>query len=127
MQVLGPDSLDTKDLWQITGPAGEGLMFTFGADPRDRPTAAAVVKEFKDKGENPEGYVLYSYAAMQAWAEAANKAGSTDPAKVAATLKKDGPWKTVLGDMPFNSKGDTTATYVWYKWHDGDYKQMPAT
>ena len=124
VQILGPDSLDTKDFWQVSGPAGEGLMFTFGADPRDRPSAAAVVKEFAAKGENPEGYVLYTYAAMQAWAEAANKAGTTDPAKVAQTLKSDGPWKTVLGDMPFNSKGDTTAVYVWYKFHDGDYKQM---
>ncbi len=122
-QVLGPDSLDTKDLWQITGKAGEGLMFTFGVDPRSLPTAQDVVKEFQAKGVNPEGYVLYTYAAMQAWAEAAQKAGTTDPEKVAATLKKDGPWKTVLGDMPFNSKGDTTAKYVWYKWHDGDYKE----
>jgi branched-chain amino acid transport system substrate-binding protein len=123
VQILGPDSLDTKDFWQVSGPAGEGLMFTFGADPRDRPSAQAVVKEFEAKHEDPEGYVLYTYAAMQAWAEAANKAGTTDPTKVAQTLKADGPWQTVLGGMPFNAKGDTTATYVWYKFHDGEYKQ----
>ena len=121
---LGPDSLATKDLWQVGGEAVEGLMNTFPADPRARPTAAAVVKAFNDKGINPEGYVLYTYAAFQIWAEAVAKAGTTDPKKVAETLKSQGPWPSVLGDLPFDSIGDTTAEYVWYVWHDGDYKQM---
>ena len=67
---LGPDSLVTKEFWQIAGDAGEGLMMTFPSDPRNRPTAAAVVKEFKAKNIDPEGYVLYTYAAMQVWAQA---------------------------------------------------------
>ncbi len=122
--ILGPDSLATKDLWQIGGEAIEGLMNTFPADPRNRPTAADVVKAFNAKGINPEGYVLYTYAAFQIWAEAVAKAGTTDPKKVAEVLKKDGPWPSVLGSMPFDKKGDTTAEYVWYIWHAGDYKQM---
>jgi branched-chain amino acid transport system substrate-binding protein len=123
--MLGPDSINTKELWQITGPAGEGIMFTFAPDPQLRPAAAAVVKEFKDKGINPEGYTLYTYAAIQEWAEAATKAGTTDPKKVAEVLKKDGPWDTVLGPLSYDDKGDLKkADYVWYLWHDGDYHQM---
>ncbi|MDA8252597.1 MAG: branched-chain amino acid ABC transporter substrate-binding protein [Rhodospirillales bacterium] len=122
---LGPDSLQTKELWQISGPAGEGLMMTFPSDPRNRPTAAAVVKEFKDKGIDPEGYVLYTYAAIQLWAEAAEKAKTVDPKKVAETIKSGGPWPTVLGDLSYDKKGDVTkADYVWYIWHDGNYSQM---
>ena len=62
---LGPDLLVTRELWQISGPAGEGLMMTFPADPRMRPSAAEVVKEFKAKNIDPEGYVLYTYAAIE--------------------------------------------------------------
>jgi len=123
--VIGPDSINTKELWQITGDAGEGIMFTFAPDPANRPTAAAVVKEFKDKGINPEGYTLYTYAAIQEWAAAATKAGSVDPKKVAETLKSKGPWDTVLGPLSYDKKGDLTkAEYVWYIWHNGDYGQM---
>jgi branched-chain amino acid transport system substrate-binding protein len=123
--VIGPDSINTKELWQITGDAGNGIMFTFAPDPSLRPVAAAVVKEFKDKGVNPEGYTLYTYAAIQEWAEAATKAGSIDPKKVAETLKASGPWDTVLGPLSYDKKGDLTkAEYVWYIWHNGDYSQM---
>ena len=38
---------------------------TFSPDPRNNPAAADVVKEFKAAGIEPEGYVLYSYAALQ--------------------------------------------------------------
>ena len=122
---LGPDSLVTKEFWQIAGPAGEGLMMTFPSDPRSRATAADVVKEFKAKGIDPEGYVLYTYAAIQLWAEAATKAKSTDAKKVAEEIKSGGPWSTVLGDLSYDKKGDVTkADYVWYIWHDGNYSQM---
>ena len=36
-------------------------------------------EKFKDKGIDPEGYTLYTYAAFQVWAQAATKAGTTDP------------------------------------------------
>jgi branched-chain amino acid transport system substrate-binding protein len=122
---LGPDSLVTKEFWQIAGPAGNGVMMTFPSDPRNRPSAAEVVKEFKDKGIDPEGYVLYTYAAVQVWAQAADKAKTIDPKKVAETLKSSGPWHTVLGDISYDKKGDVTkADYVWYIWHDGNYSQM---
>jgi branched-chain amino acid transport system substrate-binding protein len=124
-QVIGGDALQTNEFWQITGPTGEGTLMTFPSDPRNRPTAAAVVKEFKDKGIDPEGYVLYTYAAVQIWAEAAQKAGSTDSKKVAAELKKSGPWQTVLGPIGFDSKGDITKSdYVLYQWHDGNYHEL---
>ena len=122
---LGPDSLVTKEFWQVAGPAGEGVMMTFPADPRTRPSAKDVVAEFKAKNIDPEGYVLYTYAAIQVWADAATKAKTVDPKKVAETIKSSGPWHTVLGDVSYDKKGDVTkADYVWYIWHDGNYSQM---
>jgi len=123
--LIGGDALVTSEFWQITGDTGEGTMMTFPSDPRTRPTAAAVVKEFKAKGIDPEGYVLYTYAAIQVWAEAAGKAGTTDPQKVAAELKSAGPWATVLGPISFDRKGDITKSdYVFYVWHNGTYHMM---
>ena len=122
--VMGGDALVTKEFWQIAGSAGEGAIMTFPSDPRLRPTAASVVAEYKAKGIDPEGYVLYTYAAVQEWAMAANKAGTIDPHKVAATLKA-GTWNTVLGPISYDKKGDIMKSdYVFYIWHNGDYAQM---
>ncbi len=122
--LVGGDALVTNEFWQIAGDAGNGTLMTFASDPRRRPTAAAVVKEFKDKGIDPEGYVLYTYAAIQAWADAVKKAGTTDPKKVAAALHT-GTWPTVLGPITFDKKGDVTVSdYVFYIWHNGAYAEM---
>ena len=64
-QMMSGDAMATNEFWSITGPAGEGMLFTFGPDPRKKPTAAAVVKRFKDRNIDPEGYTLYTYAAIQ--------------------------------------------------------------
>jgi branched-chain amino acid transport system substrate-binding protein len=84
-----------------------------------------VVKKFKDKGIDPEGYTLYTYAAIQEWAEAAKKAGTTDGKKVAAALKA-GKWDTVLGPITYDDKGDIKVVdYVFYVWKkDGTYGEM---
>lgn len=47
------------------------------------------------QGVEPEGYVLYTYASVQAWAEAANVAGTTEFDAVVNALNK-GTFKTVL-------------------------------
>ena len=118
-QMISGDAIATTQFWSITGDAGAGMMFTFGPDPRKRPAAAKVVQQFKAKGIDPEGYTLYAYAAIQVWAEAANKAKTTDPKKVAAAIRA-GKWDTVLGPISYDKKGDITRLdYVFYKWVKG--------
>ncbi len=122
--LVGGDALATNEFWQIAGPAGENTMMTFPSDPRKRPTAAEAVAAFKAKGVDPEGYTLYTYAAIQVWAAAAKKAGSTDAKKVAETLHS-GTWNSVLGDITFDKKGDVTKSdYVFYVWKNGKYAEM---
>jgi branched-chain amino acid transport system substrate-binding protein len=119
--LIGGDSLVTDEFWAITGPAGEGTMMTFGPDPRLDPRNATLVQSFRDAGFEPEAYTLYTYAAVQAWADAANKAGSTDAAMVSAALKAN-QFETVLGNIGFTPKGDVSAPgYVFYVWKDGKY------
>jgi branched-chain amino acid transport system substrate-binding protein len=94
---------------------------TFSPDPRKNPDAAPVVKRFRDAGIEPEGYVLYTYGAIQAWAQAVKKAGTTNTEAVEKALNTD-TFNTVLGDIGFDDKGDVTAPgYVFYVWKDGKY------
>ncbi len=121
-QYFGEDAMATDQLWQIAGPAAQGMLFTFPPPAEKSPSAAAVVKELSAKGQNPGGYVLYSYATIQVWAEAAKKAHSIKPLVVAKELKAGGPWNTVLGEIRFNKIGDVVpAAYAIYIWNNGKY------
>jgi branched-chain amino acid transport system substrate-binding protein len=123
--LMAGDALADKEYASITGPAGAGTLFTFGPDPRKKPTAAAIVEKFKAKNIDPEGYTLYTYAAFQVWSQAAAKAGTTDPKKVMETIKA-GSWETVIGTLDFDAKGDIKELdYVVYKWDDkGGYAEV---
>jgi branched-chain amino acid transport system substrate-binding protein len=123
--LIGGDALVTNEFWQITGAAGEGTLMTFSSDPRKRPTAAEVVQRFRARNVDPEGYVLYTYAAIQIWAAAAARSNGTDPRRIAALLKSGGPWQSVLGEISFTEKGDVTVPdYVFYVWRNGSYAEM---
>jgi branched-chain amino acid transport system substrate-binding protein len=120
-QLISGDALVTAEYWQITGEIGEGTLMTFSPDPRKNPDAAPVVKRFRDAGIEPEGYVLYTYAAIQAWAQAVEQAKSTDFDDVIKSLNAN-KFNTVLGNIGFDDKGDVTAPgYVFYEWHNGSY------
>jgi branched-chain amino acid transport system substrate-binding protein len=125
--LMAGDAMADKEFASITGAAADGVLFTFGPDPRKKTTAAAIVKKFKDKNVDPEGYTLYTYAAFQVWSQAVAKAGTTDPKKVATALKA-GKWDTVLGPITFDKKGDITVVdYVVYKWDKtGNYAELNA-
>ena len=121
VQLVSGDALVTDEFWKITGDSGQGTLMTFSPDPRKNPDAAPIVKKFRDGGYEPEGYTLYTYGAIQAWAQAVEKAGSTDLEKVIASLRSN-KFNTVLGSIGFDGKGDVTAPgYVWYIWDNGQY------
>ena len=85
------------------------------SDPRNKPQAQAVVAEFRAKKFEPEAYTLYSYAGVQIIKQAAEAAKSADPKKVAATMHSGMNFKTVLGDISYDKKGDITKLdYVMY-------------
>ncbi|MBI5129010.1 MAG: branched-chain amino acid ABC transporter substrate-binding protein [Rhodopseudomonas palustris] len=123
--MMAGDAMNDKEFASITGPLAEGTLFTFGPDPRNKPTAKEIVEKFKAKGIDPEGYTLYTYAAFQVWSQAVAKAKTTDPKKVIDAIKA-GEWDTVLGKMAFDAKGDIKAIdYVVYKWDaKGNYAEI---
>jgi len=119
--LVGGDALVTEEYWAITGSAGQGTLMTFSPDPRKDPANAELVAFFRAEHYEPETYTLYTYGAIQAWAQAVEKAGSTDPRKVAAALRAN-RFDTVLGNIGFDAKGDIAAPgYVMYEWKNGAY------
>lgn len=124
VQLMGGDDLLSNEFWTAAGDAGQGAMMTFAPDPTKSAAAADVVKEFQAKNLDPAGYALYAYAAVQVWAQAAQKAGSTDFDKVTAAMYAN-TFDTVLGPIKFDKKGDVVgAKFVWYVWRNGSYTQM---
>src|SRR5271157_6013848 len=128
--MISGDGIATDEFAQIGGPGVEGTLMTFGPEARKNPNAKDVVAEFAAKGFDPEAYTLYSYAGVQIIKQAAEKAKSLDPKKVAEAMHSGMTFHTVLGDISYDKKGDRTSVdYVWYVWEkapDGKlvYKQM---
>jgi branched-chain amino acid transport system substrate-binding protein len=122
--MMSGDALVTDEYWAITGDTGQGTLMTFSPDPRKNEMAQPVVQEFEAQGYDPEGYTLYTYAAIQAWAQAAETAGSTDLEPVIEVLHNE-QFETVLGTIDFDDKGDVQGdNYVMYKWEDGQYAEL---
>lgn len=123
IQAMGADGIVSDEFASIGGPGVEGTLMTFPPDPRNRAEAADVVKRFEARKINPEAYTLYSYAAVQIMKQAAEKANSLDPKRVAAAIHSGMEFKTVLGKMAFDKKGDRTnldyTVYTWKKVADG--------
>ncbi len=121
VQVISGDAMATEELALIAGPAAEGMLFTFSADPRRNPDAASVVARFRAENFEPAGYTLLSYAAVQVWAQAVEKAGSLELREVIAALRSH-EFDTVIGRIDFDDKGDLTdQSWVWYIFRGGEY------
>ena len=124
--MISGDGITDNEFASIGGPGVEGTLMTFGPDPRNNPAAKAVVAEFRAKGFEPEGYTLYSYAAVQIMQQAAEKAKSLDPHKVADVMHSGMTFHTVIGDIAYDKKGDRTSVdYVWYVWKKGQTARSP--
>ncbi len=128
--MISGDGITDNEFVQIGGPGVEGTLMSFGPDPRNNPAAKDVVATFKAKNFDPQGYTLYSYAAVQILKQAAEEAKSLDPKKVAEVMHSGMAFKTVIGPVAYDKKGDRTgADYDWYVWEKSDdgkitYKQL---
>lgn len=121
LTVMGGDTMTNAELVTAAGPAANQVLFTFSPDPRKNPGAADVVKQFRAAGIEPEGYVMYAYAAMQLFAQAAEQAGGVKYADLEKALRQ-GSFDTVIGKLSFDAKGNNREPgFVVYRWQDGEY------
>jgi branched-chain amino acid transport system substrate-binding protein len=117
--LMGGDGITSDEFASVGGPGVEGTLMTYGPDPRNKPEAKKIVEEFRHRAQpfEPEAYTLYSYAGVQVIRQAAEAAKSLDPKKVAEKMHSGMKFKTVLGDLSFDKKGDITKLdYVMYIW-----------
>ena len=130
--LMGGDGITSDEYASVGGPGVEGTLMTYGPDPRNRPEAKTVVEEFRKKNFEPEAYTLYSYAAVQIFKQAAEAAKSVDPKKVAEKMHSGMHFKTAIGDIAYDKKGDVTrldyVVYIWKKDASGkiNYVECPA-
>ena len=122
LAIVVPDGVASEDFALIAGDAAEGIPMTFYMDASRQPSAADVVARFRATGTDPIGTELYAYAAVQAWAQAVEQAGTFEPAAVAEALRHH-EFDTVLGTIAFDEKGDVTGfePFEWFVWTDGRY------
>ncbi|NWA28994.1 branched-chain amino acid ABC transporter substrate-binding protein [Pseudomonas gingeri] len=127
VKFMSDDGIVTDELVTTAGGPQyvDGVLMTFGADPRLLPDSKAVVEAFRKAGTEPEGYTLYAYASIQALAAGFNGAKSNKGEDAAKWLKLH-PVKTVMGEKTWDAKGDLKVSdYVVYQWDkDGKYHQL---
>ncbi len=118
--MMSGDGITDKEFVQIAGPGAEGTYMTFGPDARKNPGAKDVVARFMARKIDPEAYTLYSYASVEILKQAAEQAKSTDSKKIAEVMRSGKVFKTVIGDISYDKKGDITRPdYVMYVWKVG--------
>ena len=121
LTIMGGDTMTNTELVTAAGPAADNVLFTFSPDPRKNPAAADVVKKFRDAKVEPEGYVMYAYAAMQLFAQAAEQAKSVKYADLEKAMR-GGSFDTVIGKLSFDAKGDNKLPgFMVYQWKGGQY------
>ncbi len=115
--MISGDGITTDEFATIGGPGVEGTLMTFPPDPQRRPEAKAVLAKFEARKFKPEAYTLYSYAGVEIMKQAAEGAKSLDPKKMAEFMKTGFKFKTVIGEISFDKKGDITRPdYTVYTW-----------
>lgn len=123
LQFVSGDAIGTEDFGLIAREAAEGLLFTDFPDSRHLPKAAEVVAAFRADGFEATAGTLMSYGAIQAWAQAAEKAGTLELDAVIQSLRTN-RFETIHGRIGFDEKGDVTGyePFAWYVWKGGDYE-----
>ncbi len=130
--LMGGDGITDDEFASIAGPGAEGTLMTFSPDPRTNPANKAIIELFRSKRMfEPQAYTLYSYASVQIIKQAAEKAKTLDPKKVAEVMRSGMVFDTVLGKISFDKKGDVSeyivgdvkkdryVLYIWRKGPDG--------
>jgi branched-chain amino acid transport system substrate-binding protein len=124
-QIVSGDSLVTEDYGNQAKDAANGTLSSFSYDPRKFPNAQGLVQRLRAQDQNPEGFTLYAYAAVQALAAAAEATGTMDSTRLAEWLRGGNRFDTVVGPVSFDAKGDlANPAIAWFKWIDGRYVEV---
>ena len=85
--VIASDTLVSRVFIEAAGEFGEGTPFTFPPDAAGLSSSSHALQRIRAMGQDPAGYTLLAYAAAEVWFEGVRRAGSFDPARVAAAIR----------------------------------------
>ena len=122
---VSDDGVKDDTFIKVAGAYAEGVYATgprdLSANPRYRAVVEAHKREF---GSEPGAFFPQAYAAAEALLSAIEKAGGTDPAKVAAALRAN-QFDTPLGRIGFDAKGDAIGVgFSVYRVEGGAYVEL---
>ncbi len=118
-RLVGGDSFSGIKFTKENKRLFDGAQFSFPPDPAHDRRNKKITKRYKKSGYKPEAFTFYTYGAVQLWAQAANKAGTLNAEAVAKTLRSR-KFKTVLGEVNFDAKGDiSNPGFVMYFFNKG--------
>ncbi len=122
---MSGDGVFVDEFYKIAGKAAEGSYLSFTPDQTKIPEAKRVIKRHRDRfGKEVGAYTIYSYVAANLILSSIEEIGSRDGSKIAAHLRSRA-WKTALGKIQFDSKGDVLESpYVFWKVKGGKFVQV---
>ena len=124
LQLVGGDGIGGEEFWIEAGRAGQGAIFSARPTVRWDPRSAAGRTASRLRGQGPGAGGIGAYAAVEVWAQAVERAGSTDLVQVGDELRR-GRFHTVIGPVAFDEKGDLRgAGWEMQIWSDGDYAPL---
>jgi branched-chain amino acid transport system substrate-binding protein len=134
LQLVGGDGICTEDFGLVAGQAAaEGTLVTYvpntlAAHAVNSATSEAdLIRALAGRKATEVQSIISAYAAVQAWAQAVEKAGTVQSDAVAKALRSY-KFDTVLGRIGFDEKGDVTGynTFDWFVWSRGDIVPLNA-
>lgn len=126
---LSGDAAKNRDFFEAAGPAGDGAYISIGGVPVEAlPSAADFVERYQKRwaGAVPRAYDHYGYEAARVALVALRRAGSSDRKKVLEAVRNTN-MRAMVGDISFDSKGDTLRGIVTMTKADFAHKKFEVT
>jgi len=117
--LIGGQQLLSKGFWYAAREHAEGIRVLAPISSIDGPRFKAATDQLGEANVVPDLIALSSFAAVQTWAAAVQRAGSSEPKAVIQALRS-GELETTLGRIAFDQKGDRRDIhYSILTWKDG--------
>ena len=95
----------SRSFWRVSQDVVDGIHVIAPIRSLTDPEFRKAVESARQADVTPDLVALYSYAAVQTWAEGVRRAGGGDPKKVIEALRS-GEFETAVGKVAFDARGD---------------------
>ena len=115
--IVGGDSLDSRLIWEVAGPAANGLVVptVFNRDVDD-PRVARFVEAFRARrGVPPDTRAAKGYEALKLLATVIGAAKVTDSRIVASIMRYRKGWTGPFSEMSFDRDGGISGRTIYFQ------------